>query len=144
MTVSEEVAHLLDGLGLGDYRPDSVGGDIYTGTMPDGDGIPDECAAIALYAGGAGDAGLGFDTPRVQLRFRGAPNVGAPSVEQRAQRAYDAMVGLRSRPLPGGTWLSLCTPVQSGPVYLGKDQRERHEYVINLELMLCRPTAQRD
>jgi hypothetical protein len=140
VTVTEEIAQLLDELELGVYTPSAAGGTVYLAMLPE---TPDRAVAVALYgSGGPADAGLGYDPVRVQLRFRGDQDVR--TAEADAQAAYDALVGLRSRALPGGTWLCLCTPVQAGPIYLGADELRRHEYVINLELLLRRPTAQRD
>jgi poly(3-hydroxybutyrate) depolymerase len=140
LLVEEEVAQLLDQLGHGTYRPDSDGGSIFLNLLPE---APDLATAVALYGSSRpGDAGIGYDQPRLQLRCRGTqdPRTGAA----RAQALYDALVGLRSRHLPGGTWLCLCTPVQAGPVWLRTDEAGRHQYVVNIELLLRRPTAQRN
>ena len=136
MTLTEELAALLAELGLGTYTPTSPAGDIYAPVLPD---QPDAAIAVARY-GGADSTGRDYDTPRVQIRVRGAAGDARP-VEERAQRVYDALHGLRRRLLPGGSWLVLCTARQAGPIYIGRDQNGRHEYVINLDCEIHRPGA---
>lgn len=139
MTLLEEVARLLDQLGLGTYAEDGSG-DICLVTLPD---EPDEALAVARYAGGESDSKLGHDSVNIQVRVRGLRN-DATAGEARAQAVYDALHGLSSRTLPGGTWCSLVVCTQGGPVYLSRDQNGRHEWAVNARFELtARQTANR-
>ena len=139
MTLLEEIARLLEELGLGRYQPSGTNGDIVLGAMPD---TPDQVVVLARTAGVESDARLGYDEPMVQVRVRGT--AGDPvSGEARAQAIYDAVHGLSSRSLPGGTWLVLSVGTQGGPVFVSRDPDGRDEWVVNLRMELRRPTTNR-
>jgi len=139
VTVTELVAQLLADLGCGTYTPGATSGDIYLHALPQ---TPDIALAVALYPGAASDSRLPYDEVRAQVRTRGTTADSRIS-EQRAQLAYDALIGVTNRTLSDGAWLSLCTPVQGGPIYMGRDESGRHEHVVNLALEIHRPTANR-
>lgn len=138
MTLLEEIAQLLEDLGLGTLDA-ATGADIFLGELRD---KPDLALAVARYPGGPSDAKLGYDSVNFQVRVRG-PKTDSRIAEQKAQDVYDRMVGLRNRTLPGGTWLCLCIGLQSGPVWIGKDANDRHEWTVNLGTELRRQTANR-
>lgn len=139
MTVTEQIAQLLADLGCGTYTPVGTGGDIYLHALPQ---TPDVALAVALYPGPEADSLLAYDDVRVQVRARGTTADSRIS-EQRTQAVYDALVGETQRTLADGSWLTLCTPVQSGPIYMGRDESGRHEHSVNLALQIHRPTANR-
>lgn len=139
MTVTEEFARLLATLGLGVYDDTGPGGDIFLKRLPP---EPDAALAVSRYGAGESDAGLPYDTVNIQVKVRGS-NTDARDAETRAQAVYDALHGLASRDLPGGTWLVLCVGVQGGPVDMGVDERGRDQYVVNLRAQLERVTANR-
>ncbi|MFY7069583.1 minor capsid protein [Nocardiopsis changdeensis] len=141
MTLTDEIGLLLDELGVGEYRLDgSAGGNLFATSLPL---APDVALAIALYGDGA-DAlgGLPEDDVRVQLRIRGTKDNPAPG-EALAQAAYDALNGLMYRALPGGTWLQMAVCQGGAPAYIGRDENGRHEWTVNVRLVLERPTTAR-
>ncbi|GAB3437487.1 minor capsid protein [Actinophytocola sediminis] len=139
MTVTEEFARLLAELGLGTYDDAGTTGDIFLKRLP-----PEPAAALAVsrYGAGESDAGLPYDTVNVQVRIRGT-NTDARDAESRAQAVYDALHGLGSRDLPGGTWLVLCVGLQGGPIDMGADELGHGEYSVNVRAELERVTANR-
>lgn len=132
MTLLEEVAMLLTELGLGQYTPDGTGGTVYLLALPS---TPDVCMSVTPYNSGAdGDAGLPYDKPRYQIRCRGT-KADRTSGYTLGKAVYDALHGLGSRTLPGGTWMLQCLAVAGGgPGYIGVDDQGRAEFVINVEL----------
>jgi hypothetical protein len=139
-TVTEDVAQLLEDLGLGDYRADgSVGGTIYLTHLPD---APDECMAVARYGGATSDSRLPYDNVNVQVRVRGN-TTDVRTGERTAQDVYDALHGLGPRPLASGAELLLAVANQGGPVYMGRDENRRHEWAVNINCEIRRITANR-
>ncbi|MBA9003733.1 minor capsid protein [Thermomonospora cellulosilytica] len=139
MTLLEEFARLLELRGLGEYHEDgSAGGSIFLAALPSS---PDRCKAIALYGGGDADSRLAYDEPSLQVRCRGTTD--PRTAEADAQQVYDALHGLGMLTLPGGTWLQLMLAKQSGPVYIGRDVNGRHEWTVNLQAEISRPTPHR-
>ncbi|MFV8131065.1 minor capsid protein [Streptomyces syringium] len=139
MTPLQEIARLLEELGLGTYRPDGGDGDIFLGGLPS---TPAAALALSRAVGGASDARLGYDESVVLARVRGAAD-DAPGPESRAQAVYDALHGLGSRQLPGGSWLVLGLGVHGGPVYTGRDADRRDEWTATVRMELHRPTTER-
>jgi hypothetical protein len=139
MTLLEEFAQLLEHLGLGTYTPEGVGGTIYLAALPT---TPDECMAIARYGGSESDSRLPYDEPSMQVRVRGTA-ADARTGEQQAQDVYDALHGLGSRELAGGTWLQLAIGVNGGPAYIGRDGNGRHEWTVNFRCEISRTTPTR-
>jgi hypothetical protein len=139
MTLLEEVARLLDELGLGSYDPDGRQGDVFLAVLPPS---PDLALALSRQPGRESDARLAYDEPVVRVRVRGNPK-NAVIAEARAQAVYDGLHGMGDRALPGGTWLVLSVGTAAGPVFAGRDTGERDEWVVDLRMELHRPTAHR-
>jgi len=139
MTLLEEIAQLLHDLGVGTYTPNTAGGTIFLAALPTS---PDRCMAVARYGASEADSKLPYDEISIQIRCRGSA-VDARQAEQDAQNVYDALHGLENRELAGGTWLALAVGIQSGPVYIGRDQNGRHEYVVNFRAEISRSTPNR-
>jgi len=139
VTLLEELALLLEELGLGTYKPDDVNGTIFFPALPDS---PDTCMAIARYGGTESSSRDPFDEPRIQTRHRGTAT-DARSAEASAQATYDALHGLGMRTLAGGTELQLAIGIGSGPEYMGRDENRRHEYVTNFRVEVQRPLLSR-
>jgi hypothetical protein len=140
-SLTEEICLLLQELQFGTYPidPSDVGGSIFLAALP---AAPDEAIAVARYAGPESGSLLGYDEPSFQIRVRG-PKHDAGVPEERAQAIYDALHGLRSRYLPGGTWLVHLIGANAGPVPMGQDTHQRTEYVVNLRAEVRRPTPNR-
>lgn len=130
MTLLEEVAMLLAQLGVGTYTPSAAGGTIYLVQLPQ---EPDVAMAVTPYPGATGDAGLPYDLPRFQIRCRGSKNDRTAGYAL-AHSVWNALQGLGSGYLPGGTWMVQCTGVTNGPGYMGTDGNGRDEYVVNVEI----------
>jgi hypothetical protein len=140
VTLLEELAQLLEDLGLGTYQADgTAGGTIFLTLLPS---MPDRCCAVARYGGPESAATDDYDEPSIQLRFRG-PAGDVRTVEQAAQAAYDALHAIGSRTLAGGTWLQDAIGAQSGPIFIGFDQNQRPEYTVNLRCEISRPSLNR-
>ncbi|WP_067184622.1 minor capsid protein [Microtetraspora niveoalba] len=140
MTLLEEFAALLAALGLGTYKADgSTGGTIFLTVLP---ASPDRAMAVARYGGPESAATDDYDEPSIQVRVRG-PATDARIAEQDAQAVYDKLHAIGSRVLAGGTWLQDAIGVQSGPIYVGRDQNGRHEYTVNLRCEISRPSVNR-
>lgn len=141
MTFIEEIAALLDELNLGTYNADgSVGGNISLLALPP---TPDIAIAIAPYQNVEASIRVAVDEPRFQIRCRGT-STDARIPGQLAQNIYDALHGMTSRRLPGGTWLALIAATQSTPIYIGRDKNSRFEYTVNFRAALGRPTIHRE
>jgi hypothetical protein len=138
MTVDEEFATLLHNLGFGIYN-DTTSATIFVEAMPQG---PDEAIAVTVYGGVEADAKHGYDEVRWQVRCRGTAN---PSVSKaKAQAVYDRFHGYpENTALPGGTVLSSCIGIQSGPVPMGRDGNGRFEHSVNFRAELRRVTINR-
>jgi minor capsid protein len=139
MTLLEEIAELLEELGLGSYNPGGPGGTIFLGAMP---ATPDAVVVLTRQPGRESDARLAYDEPLVQVRVRGTPE-NATVAEARAQDIYDAVHGLANRRLPGNTWLVLSVGTQGGPVFVARDTNARDEWLVSLRMEVHRPTANR-
>lgn len=139
LVLEEELALLLQELGLGTYKPDDVNGTLFWPVSPS---EPDECTTLALYGGDESSSLDPYDEPRLQVRCRGDAN--DPRVPKRqADAIYTALHGLGHRVLAGGTELQLAVGIGSGPEYMGRDTTGRHEYVTNFRVEVYRPRAAR-
>lgn len=141
MTFIEEIAALLDELGLGSYNADgSVGGTIFLLSLPP---APDVAIAVAPYQSNEASIRVAVDEPRFQIRCRGT-STDARIPGQLAQNIYDALHGMTSRALPGGTHVALIAGTQSTPIYIGRDKNSRFEYTVNFRAAVGRPTIHRE
>lgn len=135
MTLTEEIAHLLDTLGVGTYQTDGTpGGTIYLTTLPT---TPDVALAVATYGGAEADSLGRWAEPSIQVRTRGTAT-DARTGEALAQAALQALGTVQPQQLAGGTWLGLCVALQSAPTYIGRDQSGRHEFTCNFRLHIER------
>jgi hypothetical protein len=140
VTLLEEVAQLLEDLGLGDYRGDgSLGGTIFLGSLPQD---PDLALGVQLYGRGESDSLNSHDEPGLQVKVRG-PRLDYRVGEAKAQDVYSAIHGLGRRTLTGGTWLQLVIGINAGPVPMGRDVNDRPEWIVNFRFDIDRLTANR-
>jgi hypothetical protein len=139
MILEEAFARLLADKGLGTFSLSDASGTIYLITLPQS---PDECMAVATYAGVESDSRLPYDEPNIQVRVRGTKD-NAPSVKMRAQSVYDAIHGLGNYTLADGSVIQLAVGNQAGPIYIARDSLNRHEYTVNFRTEIWRPTVNR-
>jgi hypothetical protein len=132
MTLTEQVAALLDSLGVGVYDPGGTTGTIYLVQLPE---APDVAMAVARYAGPDGDQDV--DDVSVQVRVRGT-TADTRIGEQLAQQVYEALHGLTDVTLAGGAHASLIYARQSGPTLSGRDTNGRDEWTINVQATIDR------
>jgi hypothetical protein len=140
-TVTEELALLIQRYGHGTYPidPTDTGGSIFLHAAPDG---PDEVITVSRPAGADSESLQGYDTVSFQVRVRG-PRHDSGAAEELAQAIYDDLHGLRSMPLPGGTWLVHLLAMGAGPGYMGVDTHQRTEFSLNFRAELRRITRNR-
>lgn len=134
MTLLEELSQLLEDLDLGTYP-----GNIFLTKMPS---TPDSCLVVSRYGGRESSLADDYDEPSIQIRVRG-PATDVRVAEQLAERVYDALHGLGSRTLAGGTWLQLMVGIQSGPIPIGQDSNGRTEYTVNVRAEISRASTNR-
>lgn len=135
MSLTEDVCLLLDERGYGTYDP--VGGNIFPGDLPP---EPDFAFAVTPYPGAASDVKNSYERPRVQITVR---DNNYHVAEQTAVALHGDLARLSGRPL-GDAWLVLVVPVQGRPYWLPRETSgNRHRFVVNVELHLRQPTAQR-
>jgi len=101
-----------------------VGIDLIVGKLPND---PDACGAVYEYGGvppdlGFGAPGIQFETPAVQIVFRGAPHDYA-GPRAKAETAYRALAAVEVR-LLSGTFYRWIHP-QQAPFLLARDDAER-------------------
>lgn len=133
MSVLDDLAQHLHDAGLVTFDAAGITGDLFIETMPTS---PDEAVALFGYGGPESHGTRGWDSPRVQVRVRGTPD---PRVSRaRCQAIYDALHGL-SNVVWGATRVTSCVSIQSSPQSMGKDDNNRHEHIVNLQLEVRNP-----
>jgi hypothetical protein len=138
------LATYLDSLDIVDYQ-EADGGDCFIHHLPD---QPDEAVMVTAYGANPveGATALGYDEPTLQVHVRSTTDP-APG-EARAQDVYGELQGLSHVTMAEGTGHETrvieCRCPQTGPVYLGRDQKGRHEYVVNVALHIRNLTAYRE
>jgi hypothetical protein len=119
VTVLDEIAAFLQDQGLGVVQVD-----LFTGTLPND---PPVCGSVQEYPAvppefGFGFAGVNFETPGVQVLFRGEPHDYA-GPRAKAEAAYRALSAVSAQPL-SGTFYHHIHP-QHSPFPLGRDDDQR-------------------
>jgi len=125
MSLGTEIVALLSANALGTY-----GTDLFLNSMPE---TPDVCGAVFETGGappsaGFGVAGIQYETPGIQIRFRGARR-DADGPRVKAQTAYRLLVTKWGQVLSGTQYLTL-KPSQA-PFPLERDGNERVVWVFN-------------
>lgn len=139
-SLGDEICLYLQGLGVG-LNFNGVGTiNLFTTLVPDQP--PDYAVGVIERGGllplmtltGGGEAESRFERPTVQIRVRSSMN-GYVIGNSTTQVVFKALQGITERVLnPGGSLFHLIRAVQS-PVYLGRDQRERHQWSQNFAVM---------
>jgi len=124
----------------------SSGGDCFLEHLPD---APDAADMILSTGGNPTPAAAtwGYDEPTVQLMVRGAPN-DPVTPQTRAVAIYGALQGLRGVTLDAGgpdeVYLIVCESLQTAPVNIGTDLKNRYRYTLNFALHIRSLTTHRD
>lgn len=100
---------------------------------------PDVIGAIHEYAGPPpegqfGVVGIGFETPAIQIIFRGEPD-DYETPMNRARIAWAHLAGLQPGELTVGSVEYLMFKPQQSPFSLGKDENRRYEIACNYYVM---------
>ena len=92
---------------------------------------------IAQYTGAVPNAKFAIDTARLQLRVRGTDT---QQVVTRAYALYTALQSLSNTSMGAYAVLD-CQALQSGPVFLGRNEANLNEFVLNIEIIHYVPAA---
>ena len=137
--INAEIAEYLDSQGLLTYDPNGVTGDTFIDLMPS---KPDNAIAVLTGVPRPGSVKHGYDQPAVQIIVRGKrdPRIA----KQRTQDIYDELQGFSSGVFVTGViWVVSCMAAQSGPIRLGVDDNNRHEFSLNFDLEVKNDTKYR-
>lgn len=130
----------VDGL---TFNPAAAGGNVFVAHMPD---TPNTAVMVMPTGGREQLTQLPIDLPTIQVMTRGEPMSPIPPYEL-AQAIYSALACLDSTLLdPAGddeAHVVTCTPAQAGPISIGRDANDRHEWTVNFRLRTHAPTAHR-
>lgn len=141
--LARAIAKYLTTLGIVDYRDQTAGGDCFLAHMPSS---PDVAVMVMPYGGLEQRTRSSVDLPIVQLIIRGERNDPLGGLE-RARAAYAALACLDGQTLDDGgddeVHVIGCTPAQSGPIPLGMDENQRHEWSLNFDFRISNPTTHR-
>lgn len=141
--LARAIAKYLTTLGIVDYRDATTGGDCFLAHMPSD---PDVATMVMPYGGVEQRTRSSVDLPVVQLIVRGERHDPLGGLEL-ALRAYAALACLDGVTLDEGgedeVQVIGCTPAQSGPIPLGLDDNQRHEWSLNFDLRISNPTTHR-
>jgi hypothetical protein len=127
------------------YSATGVGGQIFVATMPTAPDTDTKVNVAVMAYGGAEEAtAQPTDLPLVQLIIRGPRFDPRPALATWAD-LYRLFAGMTSTEI--GTsdpvHVHMCTPLQSGPIALGKDANDRHEFTLNLQFRVHAPSLHR-
>jgi hypothetical protein len=130
-------------LQIAEYLEDNsigvVGSGIFAEFLPD---APDN-AVVIFSTGGiteSSSAVLGYDKPTVQVRVRNTSQLAAYTA---ASVIYSLLQGARNFTLPDGTLVTTIQALQTHPVNIGRDAKQRCEYTQNYFLEIRNPTLNR-
>ncbi len=127
------------------YDATGVTGQIFVATMPS---VPDTSTdvhvAVMPYGGAQEPNRLPTDAPLVQLRIRGPRFDPRPALAMwRDLYGMFAALDLADIGTTSPVRVISCTPLQTGPVPIGKDENDRHEFTLNLQFRVHAPTIHR-
>lgn len=125
------------------FDPDGTTGNTFIATMPD---APDVAVMVSPYGGLPQPTRRPVDEVTVQVMTRGAPFDPVGPFDM-AQAIYGQLACLDHAVLDEGgadeVLVLATTPLQSGPVSIGRDENDRHEYTVNAQVRAYNPTAHR-
>lgn len=114
----------------------ALGTSVFMDYLPDSpDGSLDTATAVISLPGQPGELALRDDTDRPSFQFV-ARDLDATAARARIRAIYDALQGLAETDIHG-VHFKLLNFVQSGPVPLGRDERQRFIFTINTRSMVA-------
>ncbi|MEE9359078.1 MAG: minor capsid protein [Hyphomicrobium sp.] len=132
MSVAEEIVAYFVAQGIGtDADVDGmVDGAIFRDFMPE---TPNTCGAVITYGGappvnGLGVDGIQFESPGVQVRFRGEPHEN-DLPKAKTQLAYVALGKIQAESLSGTPYVMI-RPVRA-PEIFKRDESNRVTWMVN-------------
>lgn len=117
-----DIATYLDEQGFGTY-----GEDIVVGEMPSS---PNSCIAIYEYPGKPPSAPVDLDYPGLHIKVRNPSYISGKTI---ATNIRNALHTVANQAIHEGWYLSIFA-VQSGAMYMGRDQNNRAEFVLNFQV----------
>lgn len=106
----------------------TVGTDIFIGVMPD---TPDDCLVLNEYGGEAPDLiGTYVERPNCQVRVR---NDEYTTGRAKCASVIEALHTLGDTTLSGTRYLWV--QARQSPIYLGRDEKKRHEWSVNFAVV---------
>lgn len=127
------------------YNADGVGGQIFVATMPTAPDTDTNVNVAVMPYGGREEANrLPTNAPLVQLIIRSKRFDPRPALAVWAD-LYGLFAGfdLGQIGTADPVFVISCTPLQTGPIALGKDANDRHEFTLNLQFRVHAPTSHR-
>ena len=127
------------------YSATGVGGQIFVATMPTAPDTDTKVNVAVMPYGGAQEANrLPTNRPLVQLIIRSRRFDPRPALEV-WDDLYGLFAGLDHTHIGTTDPVRVigCTPLQTGPVPLGQDVNDRHEFTLNLEFRVHAPSIHR-
>lgn len=135
--------HIATNVAALTFTPTATGGNVFVDWMPD---QPDMAVAVMSQPGRPQRSKLPHDLPGIQLLVRGTKDTLRTTVEL-ADDLYSLFAGMGRQVLAADTADEVivvgCTAAQSSPVPLGRDDKGRPEYSLNLEFHIHNPTLHR-
>ena len=126
MILAQQIATYLYYLELGIFEPENSNGNIYIDRLPEGE------QKIAIYNRGGvqSDSKLGYQTPGIQIVYRG--NRNPIDSFQIAESLFFALNGFNGDTfIDGGNYIVSCLSQQAGPEILGANENGYFEYSMN-------------
>ncbi len=135
----EGIAKYLQSQGIVTFDSTGANGDAFIEVMPDS---PSNAVAF-MSSGGPEEPGVrhSFDTRTFQVLVRGGVDPRPP--RSRAEQIYSALQGLTGVTLDDGTYVVAIGGIQSGPIRMQPDVKDRHRFSLNFWVRLRVPTANR-
>jgi hypothetical protein len=137
--IGRDLAANIDGL-VYDTSATATGANVFERTMPSS---PDRAVAIRVDGG----PGVGSKSPAaqalVQILCRDVTSDDAEALATAVLYRYDRLDRVELDDDGDTIWLIGSTAVQSFPVPLGLDDNRRHEFAVNLDMRVHRPTTNR-
>lgn len=115
---------------LAPFVASATGAPVTAGVMPDS---PDTAVLLSQYAGDSPLYPTKVERPGLQARIRG-PAYAA--TEALAYSVYDALNSVVEQDIGGTHYLAI--DARQAPMYLGRDTKDRHEFVVNFSVMRAR------